>query len=67
MKNLEYKNFEIKQVSFSENDELVIGGYASKFNEKDALNPSWHPELKKIRFSGRYYALGCIYKNNCRT
>ena len=35
MKNLEYKNFEIKQVSFSENDELVIGGYASKFNEKD--------------------------------
>lgn len=47
MKNLEYKNFEIKQVTFKENEELVIGGYASKFNEKDALNPSWHPELKK--------------------
>lgn len=49
MKKLEYKSFEIKALTNDENtNELIVDGYPAIFDKEDALNPSWHPELKKF-------------------
>lgn len=49
MKKIEYKSFEIKGVNYDEKtNELIVDGYPAIFNVEDSLNPSWHPELKRM-------------------
>jgi HK97 family phage prohead protease len=48
MKNVEYKPFEIKSVSFNEEqNEMLISGYAATFGNTDTPQMAYHPELRK--------------------
>ena len=65
MKNieLERKYFELKGFSPDDNtEELKISGYPAIFNKEDALNPSYHPELKKFVLAKDIMYPGCFEK-----
>lgn len=46
MRNIEYKSFKLDSIKESD-DEMIICGHASTFNNEDAVQPTFHNELKQ--------------------